>query len=260
MKKLSLNIIFWLIAIPLIVVLLSFVSRENRKKKCHGFRIEIDYQGQDFLFTADDIEYQVMSKFDSLNGVPLKQVKESDIEELIESNPYVLVAEVYTTIDGFCVAEVVQRKTIVQFIDLAGRSMYADEYGFLMPDDARLPARVPVASGNFSLDTLNPRIRDINIYETERTDLQNLFTIARMVNDDRLLRSAVEQIYLDENNRYELATKLGKHSVLLGDTAKLDDKFERLGIFYRTALDRGGWKNYNQLNLMFENQVVCNKK
>lgn len=260
MKKLSLNIIFWLIAIPLIAVLLSFVGQENRKKQCHGFRIEIDYQGQDFLFTADEIESQVMSKFDSLKGVPVKQIKEADIESVIEKNPYVLDAEVFTTINGYCVAEIIQRKAIVQFIDRAGRSMYADEHGFLMPDGAKLPARVPVASGNFSLDTLDPGIRDININETERVDLQNLFTIARMVNDDKLLRSAVEQIYLNENNRYELATKLGKHSVLLGEAVDLEGKFDRLGIFYRTALDRGGWKDYDQLNLMFEKQVVCNKK
>jgi cell division protein FtsQ len=260
MKKKTLNIIFWAVCIPLIITLLSFVGKENKRKQCRDFRVAIDYQGQDFLFTADEIESQVLSKFDSLEGMLVKQVEEADIEAEIEKNPYVLNAEVYTTIDGSCVAEVWQRKPIMQLIDRKGKSMYVDVDGVLMPDDQELPARVPVANGYFNLDSIHPAIEDIKIADLDRKELSGLFKIARKVYKDKLLKAAVEQVYLNREGQYELITKLGQHSVLLGEAKALDEKLAKLKVFYQEALERGGWASYKQLNLVYENQVVCNKK
>ncbi|MGM0611971.1 MAG: cell division protein FtsQ/DivIB [Bacteroidota bacterium] len=260
MNRKTQNIIFWLISIPLIIVLLGMVSQQEKERRIQDFRVDIEYQGGDYLFTSDDIEKQVLTKFDSLKGKSLPQVRESDIELEIEKNPYVLNAEVYTTIDGFCNADVWQRKTILQLIDRRGKCVYVDENGVLMPDGKKLPARVPVANGNFSLDTIHPDIDDITIEQLNNKRLEHFFKIAKVVQNDKFLNACVEQIYNNEKGDYEIVTKLGQHSVLIGSINQLGQKMEKLKIFYQNANARGGWKQYDQLNLKYENQVIGNKK
>lgn len=259
MKKYTVNIVFWLIMIPLLIGLLSFAGQENKQKTCQGFRVSIDYGDSDYLFTAKDIEKQVISTFDTLKGVLVKDIVESDIEREIERNPFVLNAEVYTTINGQCIAEVEQRHPIVHFMDRNGKGAYADINGVLMPGNFQMPARVMVASGYFSLDTLNPALQDIRIRDIKHEGLQEMFRIAQKVENDPLLQTAVEQIYRNKDEQYELATKLGQHRVLIGEARKLDEKFSKLNIFYKKALEKGGWKNYHALNLVYEDQIVCKK-
>lgn len=260
MNKKTQNIIFWLISIPMIIVLLGMISQKEEERHIQDFQVGIEYQGEDYLFTSDDIEKQVISTFDSLKGKPLQQVKESYIESEIEKNPYVLEAEVYTTIDGICKAKVQQRNTILQLIDRNGKCVYVDENGVLMPDGKKFPARVPVANGSFNLDTLRPGIHDITIDELNNRRVNHFFKIAKIVYEDKFLNAIVEQIYNNRKGEYELFTKLGQHKVLIGSIDKLKQKMEKLKVFYKNANARGGWEKYNQLNLKYKNQVIGNKK
>jgi len=171
-----------------------------------------------------------------------------------------LNAEVYTTIDGFCHADVWQRKAILQLIDDKGKCVYVDENGMLMPDGETLPARVPVANGNFSLDTINPEIEDLTIDDLNNTSFEQFYTIAKVIQNDEFLKAIVEQIYNNKNGEYAIVTKLGQHSVLIGSISQLGKKLEKLKIFYKNANARGGWDKYDQLNLKYENQVIGNKK
>jgi cell division protein FtsQ len=45
----------------------------------------------------------------------------------------------------------------------------------------------------------------------------------------------------------------------VGGADNLEDKFERLFVFYRMGLNKTGWARYNIINIKFKNQVVCSK-
>ncbi|MFO8053569.1 MAG: hypothetical protein R6U19_00205 [Bacteroidales bacterium] len=255
----TLHIIYWIVIIPLMVALVSFAERESREKRCDDFVVEVQYTGDDFLLTAEEVHEQVVKSMDSINGVPVTEIREAGIEAEIAKNPFVKQVKVYTTINGHCIAEVDQRKSIVKYIGKNGNSVYVDDTGILMPDRGSLPARVPVANGNFTLDVRNPETHQIGIEELQREDLDALFRVAKFINRDNTLFALVEQIYLNEEGEIELVTKLGEHSVLLGKAGELEEKFNKLKIFYNNAMVRGGWRQYKQLNLKFKNQVVCKK-
>ncbi|MCF8332295.1 MAG: hypothetical protein K9H84_07575 [Bacteroidales bacterium] len=255
-----LHIAFWVIAIPLIVILLSFVNQEAKNKTYKRFNVQINYEGKDYLVTQNDIKTQVESKFDSIAGQYIKQVDEAKIEKEIERNPYVFNAEVFSTIDGICKAEVYQRTPMVQLIDENGKSMYMDVEGVLMPDKQGLPVRVMVVNGHFNLDTIDPTIDGLSIKNMSRQDMKDIYKIATVTYHDRLFRVIVEQIYVNANMEYEMITKLGQHSVLIGSVEKLDEKLKKLKFFYNNALSKGGWAEYENLNLKYKNQVIGIKR
>ena len=49
-------------------------------------------------------------------------------------------------------------------------------------------------------------------------------------------------------------------SILIGDNNRLKSKITNLKAFYIRAKEEGDLKNYNMINLQFENQVVGVKK
>ncbi len=257
MMKNSLHIIYWVAFIPAFFLLLGFVQKESSAYQCQDFVVEMYYPGEDYLLTGEEVRHMVLQKFDTLTGKPLSSLPVSAIEQAIAHNPFVENAEVYVTINGICVAKVYQRQAVIRLVDELGRSMYLDKHGVIMPDEASSPPRVLVGNGGFSLESAMKDTVITVVRELEMPPIKDMYRIAMAVAQDKDLRNMVEQVYLNQEGEYELITKMGRHSVLLGDARHLEEKLFRLKVFYENAIPRGGWKKYRQINLKFNNQVVC---
>jgi cell division protein FtsQ len=79
------------------------------------------------------------------------------------------------------------------------------------------------------------------------------------ITHDKFLKAQIAQIYVNEQNEFELVPRIGNHIILLGTAEDLDDKFRRLVAFYRYGLNKIGWNKYNVINIKYKNQVVCSK-
>ena len=90
--------------------------------------------------------------------------------------------------------------------------------------------------------------------------LNKLYYLASYVNKDKFLRSQIIQVYINKEGEIELVPRVGNHIIVLGDVNDLDEKFEKLMIFYKKALGYAGWNNYKTINLKYNNQIVCVKK
>ncbi len=62
---------------------------------------------------------------------------------------------------------------------------------------------------------------------------------------------------MDPQGDVELFPKVGNHVILMGRVSDLEDKFQRLYVFYRMGLNKVGWNKYNVINIKYKNQVVC---
>jgi cell division protein FtsQ len=122
-----------------------------------------------------------------------------------------------------------------------------------MPLSGRFTAFVPVATGN--------------IYEDYRDGdsamsfvLRELFKIATYVDKDAFWRAQIDQIFVTAESELVLVPKLGNHQIIFGNTEQMEDKFNRLMLFYREALSRVGWDKYKAINLRYRGQVVAVKR
>ena len=70
----------------------------------------------------------------------------------------------------------------------------------------------------------------------------------------------IVQIYVDEKNNVELIPRVGNHNIILGDASDLENKLEKLMIFYKKGLSKTGWNEYSTINLKYKNQIVCTKR
>jgi cell division protein FtsQ len=90
--------------------------------------------------------------------------------------------------------------------------------------------------------------------------LRELFKIATYVDKDAFWRAQIDQIFVTAESELVLVPKLGNHQIIFGNTEQMEDKFNRLMLFYREALSRVGWDKYKAINLRYRGQVVAVKR
>jgi len=77
---------------------------------------------------------------------------------------------------------------------------------------------------------------------------------------DTILTYQIDQIYIQNQNEFELYPKIGDYKIEIGNLENLDTKFTKLKYLYKEAFTRIGWDNYSKINLNYRDQVICTKK
>ena len=79
--------------------------------------------------------------------------------------------------------------------------------------------------------------------------------------DNPFLKVQIEQIHLDHSGDAILVPKLGNHKIYFGNPAdNVEDKLQRLQVFYEEGLPYVGWEKYKSISLAFDGQVVAKKR
>jgi cell division protein FtsQ len=259
-----LEIAAWVLMTAGLFVLLGFTSIQHNDETCKKYIIRIDYGKADILVTQGDIYSIIKSTGNLLKGQSLGSIDFERIEREIKRQSYVGSAQAYMTLDGVVEIDVVQRQPILRIFNKTGESFYLDGLGNLMPLNPAFSARVLVATGSiderFSKKTcyLTDSIKKKDSLEY-RSVINNLYKLSTFITKDKFLKAQIEQIYVDPNGEFELIPRVGSHIILMGKADDMEDKFERLFVFYRMGLSKTGWSRYNIINIKFKNQVVCSK-
>ena len=80
---------------------------------------------------------------------------------------------------------------------------------------------------------------------------------------DTLFHSLIGQIHLEKNGDFILVPLVGDQKIVFGSASSIEEvegKFKKLTIFYNEAMPYEGWTTYSEINLKFEDQIVCKKK
>jgi cell division protein FtsQ len=259
-----LEIAAWVLMTGGLFTLLGFTTTEHNSDVCKKYIIRIDYGKADVLLTEGDIYTVVKTTGNLLKGQHLGSINFERIEREIKRQSYVADAEAYMTLDGVVEIDVIQRQPILRIFNEKGESFYLDGLGNLMPLNPAFSARVLVASGSiqepFSKKVcyLTDSVRKKDSIEYHSV-MNNLYKLSAYITKDKFLKAQIEQIFVDPNGEFELIPRVGTHTILMGGADNLEDKFERLFVFYRMGLSKTGWSRYNIINIKFKNQVVCSK-
>ncbi len=247
------------------LVSVGFASHKQSVMPCSGIFVNIhDSSGIGFV-EEGDIRQIIQNKFGTLEGKSLASINISLLEKIINTYPFISDAEVFSTVDGKLNIEVKQRVPVVRIINFNNESFYIDKDGIYMPPSEKFTARVPVANG-YIFDKESER--KVRVYsDKESTDtaihklkIEQLFHIASYTNQNDFWNATVQQFYVNADGDIEMIPRVGNHTVVLGDDQFLEEKFNKLYVFYREGLSKKGWDKYSRINLKYKDQVVCTKK
>lgn len=99
--------------------------------------------------------------------------------------------------------------------------------------------------------------------EKSYEDFMKLLTFVEFVERDDFWRSEIVQIVAFTNSAGTLEINLiprsGNHTILFGEAADVERKFDKLLRFYRNGMNNFGWSEYRIINVKYKDRVVCKK-
>ncbi len=245
---------FWISCTAAMMVLLGAAINQRQHLNYNAIQVNIDETNGVLFLTKEDITGLLRDDQVTITqSKPISEVNYGKLERIIENNPYVANAELFVDANGSISIQIRQRTPILRVINNQGVGYYLDEQASKMPLSSKFTARVPVATGNIMALPENSN-------KTDSVTQNNLYVLADYIRGDTFLTSLIEQIVVNSQHEFELIPRIGNHSILLGTTNDLAEKFSKLKVFYTQGLNKVGWNNYSQVNLKYRNEVYCKKR
>jgi len=240
----------------LFIVAMIWIIARNRKANtfADGLLVEVkELSGGDKLISERDVRQVLLSAFGSdLENSELGSLDVDRMERVLENDPFVKNADVYIDQNNQVHIDIDQREPLVRVLDNHGNNYYLDAAGKKMPPSKNYAARVIVATGNVSPYT--PEFR-----QKRKSNLKDLFNLTQALLADEFLASFIQQIHVNNAGDFILVPLIGDQKIILGPARKLEDKLDRLKIFYKEGMPYEGWRKYETINLKYSGQVVCRR-
>lgn len=243
----------WLIGMISTVIVVFSAVDNTKDARTQGVEVEIEaLPNGKYLINDEDIKELIKAAFDSdLVGEKVESIDVERLEVELKEEGFVLDAEAYIDASQTIKIIIKQRQPILRVLDSNGLDYYLDGFGVKMEPSKHYTARVLVATGSLPAFT--------NDYlKREEHPINRLFDLTNVILKDDFLNPLVEQVHYNKKE-FTIVPKVGDHKIIIGNLNDLDDKIERLKIFYQEGMSRTGWQRYKELDLRYEGQVVARK-
>lgn len=232
-----------------------YAVKSKRIEKPKGLEISIETGGKGGLLETADVKKWVLDFYKKdVRKVGIYALKLDQLEKYLLKQALVRKAELYVDPENTLHIALQQRQPVVRVVDVQGSQYYLDELGYKIPVSAKYGARVPVATGLWH-PVSGDRLDDKGLMY-----YGSLLKLVTAIEADSFAHALIEQIDLDENGDFTLIPKIGQEKILMGGADALEDKLERLKLFYQENMGRQGWNVYETINLKFKGQIVGKKE
>ncbi len=165
------------------------------------------------------------------------------IEETLIAHPLIESAECHKAQAGHLCISLVQRIPAVRIQSDSGEDYYVSTAGIILtPTDYH--SNVVVATGNITPDFASKVIAPI----------------AKTIMMDNFWNNQVVQLNVLSDQTIEIVPRVGDNILYLGDAVNIEQKLERLKLFYEYGMTHTGWEKYSRISVEFDNQIICKRK
>lgn len=270
MKKINfrkiLITVLWIIGLSGLMASLAFVSNKEKNVVAQHVLVNVNNTEVNTFIDEEDVKEFFKERNDSILNTALQNIDVNNLEKALNSHPAVENADIAVDVNGDVTIDVTQRTPLVRVMNITGESYYIDNRSKLMPLNDKYTARVIVATGFINEPYATRYMVPVkNIMKNEKfaaiSVLDDIYTISAYIAKDSVLSSLIHQINVTNDKELELYPSIGNHKIVFGDAVDIEEKFNKLKLFYTEGLNKtDGWNKYSIINIKYKNQVVCTKK
>ncbi|MDD2298718.1 MAG: hypothetical protein PHQ67_05450 [Fermentimonas sp.] len=243
MKKI-LVIFIALIVIGYLIFSADYFRESSHNSVCEDFVVVIKDSTRTQFVTAKQVEDLVKRYKLHPVGKPFKDINTLAIRDTILNNKLIESADVFITSKATIVATVRQREPVLRVISDMKGSFYVDKDRKIMPISSSFAVYVPIATG----------VIDEEFAQNE------LYDFAMFLRNNSSWDAWFEQIVVKKDNEVELIPRAGDFRIIIGNLDDYPSKLNKFVRFVEGGLDVVGWNRYSEINLKYDNQVVCTRK
>ena len=226
----------------LIFAIVQF-SGEPGTQKCREVVIQVmDSTDRQYVSAPEVMKLLQLNNL-GLVGQRLDQIRYRRVEYVVSVMRMVRRVECFSTNSGKVVIQIWQYSPILRVMQEQG-NFYVDATGQRLEISFNSAANVLVASGS---------IRD-SVY------IRRLYRMALLLRQDPFWEAQIVQIFVKPNGEWILVPRVGDYEIEFGLPNDVEDKLERLKLFYEKALPKAGWEKYSSISVKYRKQIICTNK
>ncbi len=242
----------WLLVITGITTLLIAANSKNKDHVCRDILIGIKgNEGKFYVEKEDVLKLIGKTMSGSLLQRSITSINLAELENGLKTNPWIRNAELYFDSKDALHVFVEEREPVARVFTTQGSSFYMDSSGARMPLLDKMSIRVPVVTNFTSARRFNT---------ADSALLQQTKNIVQFIYGNEFWNAQVGQIDITPDRKFELIPVIGDHVIKLGDGENIDEKLNKLYVFYKQVMSKAGFNKYAALNVEFGGQVVAVKK
>ncbi len=240
--KAMLVVLFMLTAI-------SFTSKKKDGNVCRELVVHISNQAENYFLDENDIMNLLTENgMEIIAGRPFEQLNLKEMEEKVLEEPFVEDAEIYRDLKGNLIANVDLRRPVARIIRRGAPHAYIASDGTVMPVSEKYTSRVMLISGAYAG----------KIIEGEDTDnIGRVMNAVRYIHEDPFWKGQISQIDIDRQLNMTMYPQVTRQKIEFGKPEHLEEKFDKLMIFYKDILPSKGWNAYQRVNVEFKDQIIA---
>lgn len=251
----------WLLALAAVIAFEFFALQQNNETNCKEMQVKIKNKNNIPLLTSEkELKTNLLQNYLPVEGQKIKNLNLKQIEKNIGDLSYLNEHDAYFQVNGVLNVIATPRKAVVRIYNEAGQHFYLGADTVVMPLAPQHSIRLLMANGNI-------KPLDQNFFKNGHKDFAELpqiykkiYNLASKIQEDEFLNALIDQIYVNQEQEFELIPKAGVGLIVFGNLDQADDKLKRLKNFYIEGKDKINWDIYKSINLKYTNQIVCTKK
>jgi len=250
-RKNAIKYTVWGSLFLILLIFAGFAASEHRRMLCSQINVKIDTNGSRPLVTEKMIGALLDLPADS--GIVLSSLDTDSLEARISSLPEVQKASVFVSITGQVNVKVVQHHLLARVVANNRSQLYITSDGNLIPSDNRFPQKLAIVSGHLEKYVAND-------LEENQGNIDPIFIeLLELIQNDPFYSSLIDQIHIANDGALKLIPKVGRQVIEFGSTERMKEKLQSLSALYHAGFSGGLWSSYREINLKFENQIICSK-
>lgn len=238
----------WAVVIGGITTLLVAANRKHREHLCKEVLINIKGDGENYYIEKGDVQKTIDK---TANGTliqrPVVSIDLLKLEKALEGNSWIKNAELYFDSQDALHVLVEEREPIARVFTTGGSSFYIDSSAQKMPLLEKVSARVPVVTGFTDAKKWTANDSSLLIQAKQ---------IAQYINGNEFWSAQVGEIDINDQGSFELIPTIGDHIIKIGSAENINEKLNRLFIFYKQVLSKVGFNKYKIVDVEYDGQVI----
>jgi cell division protein FtsQ len=235
--------LYWLVIILLFLFVFVWINGfKVHQEQWSATDITIVNNDKVSFIQKETIKEAIKENNFNFEEIAMDTLNRRRLEEVLEENPFVKQAEVYTDFDGKVFIDILQHEPLLRVHKL-DTVFYLDKNGDRFPFSSDYSARVPV----FQIDL--PTFVDADIMK-----------FYNKVEKSKFIKSQLSNVYINQFQEISFVSKFGDFVIELGPNEGIEEKFKRFKTASETILQNEGWNTYSKISLAFKDQVVCTKR
>ena len=166
----------------------------------------------------------------------------SSLENELEKMSHVESAEIYFSVNGEVSLSYYEFEPVVRVFNSENQSYYLDSNCKRIPLSEKYTADIILFTG---------------YTENIKDDL--ILNLAKKINSNKFLSNQVSEVFINEKSEAFFIPVLGNHKIKLGSFNNLEIKIKKMMTFYDKIIPKHGWEKYSEINLEYQNQIICLK-